>query len=49
MSFPLVNSGFRTLSFPLLNQNAFWSVWPPQSSATTGFDLPFSLAMMPLA
>ena len=33
---PLLNSGLKTASFPLLNQNAFWSVWPPQSSATTG-------------
>ena len=46
---PLLNSGFRILSFPLLNQYAFWSVGPPQSSATTGFDLPFSAFRMPLA
>ena len=31
---PPEKSGFRTASLPLLNQNAFWSVWPPQSSAT---------------
>ena len=37
VSFPLLKSGFSTASFPLLNQNAFWSVGPPQSSATTGF------------
>ena len=30
----LLKSGFKTASLPLLNQNAFWSVWPPQSSAT---------------
>ncbi len=37
VSVPFENSGLRTASFPLLNQNAFWSVCPPQSSATTGF------------
>ena len=31
---PLLNSGLNTASLPLLNQNAFWSVWPPHSSAT---------------
>ena len=32
-SFLLLNSGLKTASLPLLNQNAFWSVWPPQSCA----------------
>ena len=31
---PLLKSGLKTASLPLLNQNAFWSVWPPHSSAT---------------
>src|SRR5712691_6885389 len=46
VNFPLLKSGFKTASFPLLNQNAFWSVGPPQSSATTGFVLPLSPATM---
>src|SRR5258708_6252602 len=43
---PLENSGFRTASLPLLNQNAFWSVWPPQSSAIVLFLLGVLLAFM---
>ena len=42
--FPLLNSGFRMSSLPLLNQAAFVSVGLPQSSATTGFVLPLSAA-----
>src|ERR1700722_1047384 len=44
VSAPLLKSGLNTASLPLLNQNAFWSVWPPQSSATTGFELYLPLA-----
>ena len=48
-----LKSGFSTASLPLLNQNAFWSVSPPQSSATMLLFLyvcfAFIPAMMPLA
>src|SRR6476646_8463350 len=46
-SFLLLKSGLRTASLPLLNQNAFWSVWPPQSSATVELLLYVWLAFMP--
>src|SRR6476659_1020274 len=52
-SAPLEKSGLRTASLPLLNQKAFWSVGPPQSSATVLFLLyvlfAFMAAMMPFA
>ena len=31
---PLLKSGLKTAWLPAWNQNAFWSVWPPHSSAT---------------
>ena len=43
-----LNSGFSTSSFPLLNQNAFASVGPPHSWATTPFGPYVFFATMPL-
>ena len=46
-TFLVLKSGFRMSSLPLLNQNAFASVGPPQSCATTPSGPYVPLAFMP--